>query len=59
MKSKNLFKKMILSIVQVINLKIQWKLLILILEIFYLMKKEKKCEKIWIYNISYKNNFIG
>ena len=46
MKSKNLFKKMILSIVQVINLKIQWKLLILILEILYLMKKEKKCEKI-------------
>ena len=46
MKSKNLFKKMILNIVQVINLKIQWKLLILILEIFYLMKKEKKCEKI-------------
>ena len=46
MKSKNLFKKMILSIVQVINLKIQWKLLILILEIFYLMKKEKKREKI-------------
>ena len=46
MESKNLFKKMILNIVRVINLIIQWKLLILILEIFYLMKKEKKGEKI-------------
>ena len=52
MESKNEFKKLILKNVRVIILIMQWKLLILILEVFVQMRN-------LICDISYKTSFIG
>ena len=52
MESKNEFKKLILKNVRVIILIMQWKLLVLILEVFAQMRN-------LICDISYKTSLIG